>query len=173
MKEAVERLKGRLKKIRTGRANVSLLDGLQVSYYGNLSELSHIASVSCPDAMTLLISPWDQNALKPIEEAIIKSPLGLAPQNDGKSIRLTVPELTEDRRQEIIKNFKKDVEKSRVELRQIRKEMNDSIRAQLKEKAISEDESRDSENEIQNQTNRFIQDVNDLSEKKEKELTQT
>ena len=107
MQKAIERLKDKTKRIRTGRASVSLLDGIIVSYYGNQSELSHIASLSCPDSKTLLVSPWDQNALKNIEEALVKSAIGMAPQNDGKTIRLKVPELTEDRRKEIIRNFKK------------------------------------------------------------------
>ena len=168
---AIERLKEKLKKIRTGRAHVSLLDGLSVSYYGNQSELSHIASISCPDARTLLISPWDQGALKSIEEAIVKSSLGMAPQNDGKSIRLKAPELTEDRRKEIIRHFKKDVEKCRVELRQARQEINTQIRKQLKEKAISEDESKQAEDEIQKQISRFNKQVDEISFQKEQELT--
>lgn len=171
MTTAIERLKEKLKKIRTGRAHASLLDGLNVSYYGNQSELSHIASISCPDARTLLISPWDQGALKSIEEAIIKSSLGMAPQNDGKSIRLKVPELTEDRRVEIIRHFKKDVEQCRVELRQVRQEINTHIRKQLKEKAISEDESKQAEDEIQKQINLFNKQVDEISSKKEQELT--
>jgi len=171
MKTAIERLKEKLKKIRTGRAHISLLDGLNVSYYGSQSELSHIASISCPDAHTLLISPWDQGALKSIEEAIVKSSLGMAPQNDGKSIRLKVPELTEDRRVEIIRLFKKDVEQCRIELRQVRQEINTYIRKQLKEKAISEDESKQAEDEIQKQINLFNKQVDEISYKKEQELT--
>ncbi len=167
----IERLKEKLKKIRTGRAHASLLDGLSVSYYGNQSELSHIASISCPDARTLLISPWDQGALKSIEEAIVKSSLGMAPQNDGKSIRLKVPELTEDRRIEIIRLFKKDVEKCRIELRQVRQETNIQIRKQLKDKAISEDESKQAEDEIQKQINHFNKQVDEISSQKEQELT--
>ena len=169
---ALDRLKEKFKKIRTGRAHVSMLDGLMVSYYGSQSELSHIASISCPDARTLLISPWDQNILKNIEEALIKSSLGMAPQNDGKAIRLIVPELTEDRRQDIIRSLKKDVEKSRVEMRQVRKEAKDQARAKLKEKLISEDENRSIEDEIQKQTDRYIEKVNEMSRQKEKELTQ-
>lgn len=170
MSTALERLKEKLKKIRTGRAHISLLDGLRVSYYGNVSELSHIASISCPSANTLLISPWDQGALKSIEEAIIKSSLGMAPQNDGKSIRLKVPELTEDRRTEIIRHFKKDVEQCRVELRQVRQEINTQIRKQLKEKTINEDESKQAEDEIQKQINQFNKKVDEISSKKEQEL---
>ena len=170
MASALNRLKEKLKTVRTGRAHISLLEGLKVSYYGSDSELSHVASVSCPDARTLLISPWDQSALTSIEEAIVKSPLELAPQNDGKTIRLSVPELTEDRRKEIIRNFKKEVEKTRVELRQVRKEMNDQVRSLLKEKTISEDQSKDTENRIQNQTDRFNKQVDEISCQKTQEL---
>ncbi len=172
MTMAVDRLKDKLKKIRTGRAQVSLLDGLNISYYGSPSELSHIASISCPDSRTLLISPWDQGALKSIEEALVKSSLGMAPQNDGKSIRLKVPELTEDRRIEIVRLFKKDVEKCRIELRQVRQEIITHIRKQLKEKTISEDESKEAEDEIQKQINHFNKQVDAISSQKEQELTQ-
>lgn len=171
MTAAIERLKEKLKKIRTGRAHASLLDGFTVSYYNNQSKLSHIASISCLDARTLLISPWDQGALKSIEKAIINSSLGMAPQNDGKSIRLKVPELTEDRRAEIIRHFKKDVEKCRIELRQVRQEINTQIRKQLKEKTLSEDESKQAEDEIQKQINHFNKQVDEISSQKEQELT--
>ena len=171
MSEVIDRLKERVKKVRTGRAHTSLLDGLVVSYYGNKSELSHVASVSCPDVRTILISPWDQSALKSIEEAIVKSNLGMAPQNDGKSIRLKVPELTEDRRLEIIRHFKKDVEKSRVELRQIRQDLNNDARKKLKEKSISEDESKQAEDVVQKQTDIFNKKIDEISQQKEKELT--
>lgn len=172
MLKAVEHLQNKLKKIRTGRAHASLLDGLTISYYGNESELSHVASVSYPDARTILISPWDQNALKSIEESIVKSSLELAPQSDGKVIRLKVPELTEDRRKEIIRSFKKDLEKSRIDLRQVRKEMNDQIKSLLKEKSISEDDSKNLEDEVQKQTDQFIKQIDELGAQKEKELTQ-
>lgn len=170
MLQITNHLHDRIKKIRTGRAHTSLLDDLKISYYGNVSNLSHVASVSCPDARTVLISPWDQNALKDIEEAIVKSSLGMAPQNDGKVIRLKVPELTEDRRKEIIRNFKKDVEKCRVDIRQIRREMNEQIRSELKQKEISEDEAKSNEDDIQKLTDQFIKQVDDMSHQKEKEL---
>ena len=172
MQFAIDRLKDKIKKIRTGRAHISLLDGIVVSYYGSQSELSHIASVSCPDARTLLISPWDQNALKNIEEAIIKSSIGMAPQNDGKVIRLKVPELTEERRKEVIKNFKKDVEIAKIELRKARQEVNSAIRQLLKEKKINEDECKSTENDVQNHINQFNKQVDEMSLQKEKELTQ-
>ena len=172
MQKAIERLKEKVKRIRTGRASASLLDGVIVSYYGSQSELSHIASVSCPDARTLLISPWDQNALKSIEEAIVKSSIGMAPQNDGKVIRLKVPELTEDRKKEIIRNFKKDVEKTKIELRQVRQEINEQIRKKQKDKEISEDECKNATLEIQKQIDQFNHQVDDISHQKEKELIQ-
>ena len=172
MSLVIGKLKEKLKRVRTGRARISLLDGLVVSYYGNKSEISHVASISCPDVRTILISPWDQGALKSIEEAIVKSSLGIAPQNDGKSIRLKIPELTKDRRIEIIRHFKKDVEKSRVELRQIRQELNNEIRKKLKEKTINEDESKQDEDIIQKQIDYFNKQVDEISQQKENELIQ-
>ena len=172
MQKIIERLKEKVKRIRTGRASVSLLDGIIVSYYGNQSELSHVASLSCPDARTLLISPWDQSVIKNIEEALIKSSIGMAPQNDGKVIRLKVPELTEDRKKEIIRNFKKDVEKTRIELRQVRQEINERIKKAQKDKLISEDERENSMLEVQKQIDQFNHQVDHISLQKEKELIQ-
>jgi ribosome recycling factor len=170
MEKAFQHIQDKVKKVRTGSAHSSLLEGIKVSSYGSEQELKHIASISCPDARSLVISPWDQNTLKDIEAALVKSDLGMAPQRDGKVIRLRVPELTEERREELIRVFKKDVEKSRVEFRQIRKMMNEKVRKALKEKQISEDEAKDTEANIQDMTDRFIKQVNELSEKKQKEL---
>ncbi len=172
MQKAFQHIQEKVQKMRTGPANSSLLEGVKVSSYGSEQELKHIASISCPDARSLLISPWDQNTLKDIEAALIKSDLGMAPQRDGKVIRLRVPELTEERRQELIRAFKKDVEKARVEFRQIRKMMNEKVRKLLKEKEISEDMAKDTENDIQEMTDEFIKKVNELSEKKQQELMQ-
>lgn len=172
MEKALDRLKEKMKQVRTGRAHISLLDGIKVSCYGTDSDLSHVASLSCPDARTILISPWDQNVLKSIEEAIVKSSIGMAPQSDGKVIRLKVPELTEDRRQEVIRSFKKELEKSKVDLRQVRKDIKDQIKNQLKDKSISEDEARSAEDEVQKQTDHFVAQVDELGQQKEKELTQ-
>lgn len=170
MEKAFQHIQDKVKKVRTGSAHSSLLEGVKVSSYGSEQELKHIASISCPDARSLVISPWDQSTLKDIEAALIKSDLGMAPQRDGKVIRLRVPELTEERREELIRVFKKDVEKSRVEFRQIRKMMNEKVRKALKEKQVSEDEAKDTEADIQKMTDRFIKQVNELSEKKQKEL---
>ena len=172
MQNAFQYIQDKVKKMRTGSAHSSLLEGILVSSYGSEQELKHIASISCPDARSLVISPWDQNTLKDIESALIKSDLGMAPQRDGKVIRLRVPELTEDRRQELIRAFKKDVEKVRVEFRQIRKIMNEKVKKALKEKKINEDMAKDVESDIQNKTDQFIKKVNELSEKKQRELMQ-
>ena len=172
MQKAFQYIQDKVKKMRTGSAHSSLLEGILVSSYGSEQELKHIASISCPDARSLVISPWDQNTLKDIESALVKSDLGMAPQRDGKVIRLRVPELTADRRQELIRAFKKDVEKVRVEFRQIRKIMNEKVKKALKEKEINEDIAKDVESDIQNKTDQFIKKVNELSEKKQRELMQ-
>lgn len=170
MQKAFQYIQDKVKKMRTGSAHSSLLEGVLVSSYGSEQELKHIASISCPDARSLVISPWDQNTLKDIESALVKSDLGMAPQRDGKVIRLRVPELTEDRRQELIRAFKKDVEKVRVEFRQIRKMMNEKVKKALKAKEINEDAAKDVESDIQNKTDQFIKKVNELSETKQREL---
>ncbi len=170
MENAFRHIQDKLKKVRTGSAHSSLLEGIKVSSYGQEQELKHIASISCPSARQLLISPYDQNTLKDIESALVKSDLGMAPQTQGKVIRLQVPELTEERRRELIRAFKKDVEKSRVEFRQIRQMMNEKVRKALKEKTLSEDLAKDHEAEIQELTDQFIKKVNELSEKKQEEL---
>ena len=172
MQKTFQYIQDKVKKMRTGSAHSSLLEGVVVSTYGSEQELKHIASISCPDMRSLVISPWDQNTLKDIESALIKSDLGMAPQRDGKVIRLRVPELTEERRQELIRAFKKDVEKVRVEFRQIRQMMNEKVKKALKEKEISEDIAKDIEKSIQNKTDQFIKRVNELSEKKQQELMQ-
>lgn len=172
MEKAFQHIQDKVKKVRTGSAHSSLLEGVKVNSYGSEQELKHIASISCPDARSLVISPWDQNTLKDIESALVKSDLGMAPQRDGKVIRLRVPELTEERREELIRVFKKDVEKSRVEFRQIRKMMNEKVRKALKGKQISEDIAKDTEVNIQQTTDQFIKQINELSEKKQKELMQ-
>ena len=172
MEKAFWHTQEKVKKVRTGSAHSSLLEGIKVHTYGSEQELKHIASISCPSTRSLVISPWDQNTLKDIESALIKSDLGMAPQRDGKVIRLRIPELTEERRQELIRAFKKDVEKARVEFRQIRKMMKEQVKKALKEKKISEDIAKDTEEDIQKMTDQFIEKVNEISEKKQKELLQ-
>ncbi len=170
MENALSAFQNKIKKIRSGLAHASLVEGIKISCYGGEQELKHIASISCPDARTILISPWDAGMLQNISSALVKSDLGMAPLIDKRVIRLKVPELTEDKKKELIKAFKKDVEKSRVECRQIRKMLNEKVRKSLKEKSISEDQKNDFEKIIQETTDQFIKKVNELSEKKQQEL---
>jgi ribosome recycling factor len=159
-----------LKKIRTGKAQVSMLDSVKVNYYGSLSPLSQVASVSCPDAKSFLIAPWETSILKDIESAIIKSDLGMAPMNDGKVIRLKVPDLTEERRKDLAKQVKKVAEDSRVAIRMVRRDANEAVKKALKDKAISEDESKKSETDIQKMTDDFIKKVDQIADEKEKSI---
>ncbi|MBX7230481.1 MAG: ribosome recycling factor [Bdellovibrionales bacterium] len=170
MEKAVSGLLGELKKVRTGRAQVSMLDVVKVNFYGTLSPLSQVAALSCPDARSFLISPWDNSILKEIESAIVKSDLGMTPQSDGKVIRLKVPELTEQRRKDMVKSIKKLVEDGRVAIRMARRDANESIKKAQKDKVMSEDEAKRNETEIQKMTDEYIKKVDKIAEDKEKEL---
>ncbi|WP_413289368.1 ribosome recycling factor [Bdellovibrio sp. HCB337] len=159
-----------LKKIRTGKAQVSMLDSVKVNYYGSMSPLSQVASVSCPDAKSFLIAPWESSILKDIEQALVKSDLGMAPMNDGKVIRLKVPDLTEERRKDLAKQVKKVAEDSRVAIRMVRRDANEAVKKALKDKAVSEDESKKSETEIQKMTDDFIKKIDQIADEKEKSI---
>jgi ribosome recycling factor len=136
MEKTTKALVEELKKIRTGKAQVSMLDGVRVNYYGNLSPLSQVASISCPDAKSFLIAPWESSILKEIESALVKSDLGMAPMNDGKVIRLKVPDLTEERRKDLAKQVKKVAEDSRVAIRMVRRDANEIVKKALKDKTV-------------------------------------
>ncbi len=170
MEKSLQALINELKKIRTGRAQVSMLDNIKVNYYGNLSPLSQVAAISCPDARSFLIAPWESSILKEIEQALIKSDLGMSPMNDGKVIRLKVPELTEERRKDLVKQTKKIVEEARVSVRMARRDANEESKKALKDKVISEDEAKKSELEIQKLTDDYIKKVDTVSEEKEKSI---
>lgn len=170
MNKTINALMDELKKVRTGRAQVSMLDGVRVNYYGTLSPLSQVASVSTPDAKSFMIAPWETSILKEIEQAIVKSDLGLAPINDGKVIRLKVPDLTEERRKDLAKQVKKIAEESRVAIRMARRDANDEVKKALKDKAISEDENKKLEADIQKMTDDFIKKVDQISDEKEKSI---
>lgn len=170
MEKALEALQNELKKIRTGRAQVSMLDNVKVNYYGNLSPLSQVSAISCPDAKSFLIAPWEGSILKEIEMALIKSDIGMTPMNDGKVIRLKVPDLTEERRKDLVKQTKKIVEEARVAVRMARRDANEEVKKLLKEKLISEDESKKSETEVQKLTDDHIKKVDAISEEKEKNI---
>ncbi len=170
MEKSLQSLVSELKKIRTGRAQVSMLDNVKVNYYGSMSPLSQVAAISCPDAKSFLIAPWEASILKEIEQALVKSDLGMAPMNDGKVIRLRVPDLTEDRRKDLAKQTKKIVEDARVSIRMGRRDANEEVKKLLKDKATSEDEAKKSETEIQKMTDDYIKKVDAISEEKEKSI---
>ena len=170
MEKSLQSLQNELKKIRTGRAQVSMLDGIRVNYYGQVTPLSQVSAISCPDAKSFMIAPWEPSILKEIEQSIVKSDIGMAPINDGKVIRLKVPDLTEERRKDLVKQTKKIVEDSRVSIRMARRDANEEVKKLLKDKAISEDENKKSEQEIQKMTDEYIKKVDGLSEEKEKSI---
>lgn len=170
MDKAIVALQNELKKIRTGRAQVSMLDNIKVNYYGNPTPLNQVAALSTPDARSFVIAPWEASLLKEIESSIVKSDIGMTPQNDGKVIRLRVPELTEERRKDLVKNVKKVCEDSRVAVRMIRRDANDELKKALKDKAISEDENKRLTDEVQKVTDDYIKKVDQLAADKEKEL---
>ena len=170
MHKAIEILTVELKKIRTGRAQVSMLDNIKVDYYGNPTPLNQVAALSCPDAKSFLIAPWEVTVLKEIETALVRSDIGMSPQNDGKVIRLKLPELTEERRKDLVKMIKKIVEEARVAIRMARREANNVLKKALKDKEISEDDQKRDSESIQKMTDGFIKKVDDMSSEKEKEL---
>ncbi|MBN8539118.1 MAG: ribosome recycling factor [Deltaproteobacteria bacterium] len=170
MEKALASLANELKKVRTGRAQISMLDNVKVNYYGNLTPLSQVSAVSTPDAKSFLIAPWEAQMLKEIEQAIIKSDLGMSPINDGKVIRLKVPDLNEERRKEMVKNTKKVVEDAKVAVRMARRDANEALKKALKDKAISEDDNKRAETEIQKATDQYIEKVDKMSAEKEKEI---
>ena len=163
-------LQNELKKVRTGKAQVSMLDNIRVNYYGQPTPLSQVAAVSCPDAKSFMIAPWEASVLKEIEQAIVKSDLGLAPMNDGKVIRLKVPDLTEERRKELVKQTKKIIEEARVAVRMARREANEEVKKFLKDKVVSEDEAKRSEADIQKMTDDYVKKVDVVSDEKEKSI---
>ncbi|MFN8792350.1 MAG: ribosome recycling factor [Bdellovibrionales bacterium] len=170
MSKTLNALSEDLKKIRTGRAQVSMLDNVRVNYYGNLSPLNQVASISTPDAKSFVIAPWETSILKEIEQSIIKSDLGMAPINDGKIIRLKVPDLTEERRKDLAKQVSKIAEESRVAIRMARRDANEALKKALKDKAISEDENKKAEADIQKLTDDFIKKVDQVAKEKEQSI---
>jgi ribosome recycling factor len=170
MTGAVETLTREFAAVRTGRASTGLLDTVRVDYYGTPTPVPQMASVSVPDARTLVIQAWEQGQLGAIEKAIMKSDLGLMPVNDGKVIRLTMPTLTEERRKQLARTVHKIAEEGRVAVRNIRREANDKLKAMAREKKISEDEERRGHEQIQKTTDKFIARVDELLKKKEQEI---
>lgn len=170
MDKSIEALAQQLTKVRTGRAQVAMLDPIRVNYYGNQTPLNQVAAISCPDARSFLISPWESPMLKEIEQSIVKSDLGMTPINDGKVIRLKLPDLTEERRKDIVKNMKKVVEDARVAIRMARRDANEEGKKLLKEKKVSEDQEKRFADEVQKMTDDYIKKVDKIAADKEKEI---
>jgi len=170
MQKVVEVFRKRLSHIRTGRASVSLLDGIRVDYYGTPTPLNQVASLAAPEARLITISPWEKSMLGPIEKEILKSDLGLTPQNDGKIIRIPIPELTGERRKELVRLVNKEGEAGKVAIRNTRREYNETIKMLEKEKEISEDESRRLQAKIQEITDEYIKKLGEVVEAKRQEI---
>jgi ribosome recycling factor len=170
MTTAIETVGREFASVRTGRASTALLDTVRVDYYGAPTPVNQVGSISVPDARTLLIQPWEPAQLGAIEKAIMKSDLGLTPANDGKTIRLTMPTLTEERRKQLAKTVHKIAEEGRVAIRNVRREANDKLKVMAKDKKVSEDEERRGHDQIQKTTDRFVAKVDELLKKKEQEI---
>lgn len=170
MEKAITAFKGELSKLRTGRASVSILDIIKVDYYGTLTPLNQISSVSASDPKQIVIQPWDIKAIQAIEKAILSSELGLTPINDGKVVRISIPPLTEERRKELTRVIGKMSEEARVEVRNIRRTSNDELKKAEKEKQFSEDDSKTLQKKIQTVTDEYIKKIDELVQKKDKEI---
>jgi ribosome recycling factor len=170
MQAALDALSHEFASVRTGRASTSLLDVVRVDYYGTPTPISQMASVAVPDARTLTIQPWEAAQLHAIEKAIMKSDLGLTPISDGKTIRLTMPTPTEERRKQLAKTVAKMAEEGRVAVRNHRREANDKLKAMARDKKVSEDDERRGHEQIQKITDRFIAKIEELLKKKEQEI---
>ncbi|MGQ0793492.1 MAG: ribosome recycling factor [Deltaproteobacteria bacterium] len=170
MDKSIAVFEGELAKVRTGRASTAIVDHIRADYYGTLTPLSQLATVSVPESRTIIIQPWDVSAIAHIEKAIRQSDLGMNPTNDGKVIRIAVPALTQDRRRDIVKQIGKQAEEYRVSLRQIRKDINALVKEVEKDKKLPEDEVKKGLAKIQEITDSYIKKINDVLAKKEKEI---
>ena len=167
MGKAIHHVAHELSKIRAGKANPSMLDGIQVAYYGTMSPLNQVSSITVPDARSIFIKPWEKGIIPEIEKAIMAANLGLTPQNDGQQIIIQVPMLTEERRKQLVKQVGQECEHGRISVRTIRKETNEALK---KIKGASEDEVKNAEEEVQKITNEHIEKIDSLMKKKEAEI---
>lgn len=170
MNKRVDGFHGELKTIRAGRANASVLDKVAIDYYGTPTPVQQVGSISSPEPRMLVIQPWDATILKEIEKAILKSEIGIAPQNDGKVIRLVFPPLTEERRKDLVKQVKKYSEEAKVQIRNVRRDAMDSYKAMKKNGEITEDDLGNIEKDIQKLTDKFVKEIDDITADKEKEI---
>jgi len=172
MKKTIEACNREFSEVRTGRASPSLVEGLHIDYYGTLTLLKQIASISIPDARLIVIQPWDPSAIAEIEKAILKSNLGITPTNDGKVVRLGIPQLSKERREELAKVVKEMAEDGRVSLRTIRRDSNEEIKKLHDDKVISEDDRFRTQEQVQKITDKYIEKIDQILKEKEKELTE-
>ncbi|MBE6948362.1 MAG: ribosome recycling factor [Ruminococcaceae bacterium] len=172
MKKTIEVLQTQFAAVRAGRANPAVLDQIRVDYYGSPTPINQIANISAPDPRTLTIQPWDPQTLKLIEKAILASDLGINPQNDGRIVRLAFPQLTEERRKDLIKQVKKYGEEAKVAVRNVRRDAMDAFKAMKKKSEITEDDMKDVEKELQKLTDNYIKEVDKVTAQKEKELSE-
>ena len=170
MQKAVEALKRDLATVRTGRAHPALVEHLQIDYFGTPMPLNQLATIAAPEARLIVIQPWDKNAIAPITKGIQLSDLGLNPQNDGVVVRLVIPELTEERRRELVKQVGQKNEGARVAIRNVRRHIQDELRDLLKAKEISQDAERSSHDDLEKLTHRFVEQADKIGSTKEKEL---
>jgi ribosome recycling factor len=170
MQKSIDALKNDLKKIRTGRASLSILDDIRVDYYGTLTPLNQMASLSTPEGRLIAIQPWDVSVIKDVEKAILKSDLGLTPSNDGKVIRISIPPLTEERRKQLVKVIYKKSEEHKISVRNVRRDTNDLLKSLKKDGEISEDDAFKAQDQVQKITDEHINLIDDVCKNKEKEI---
>ncbi len=170
MNGAIDSLKKDFASLRTGRASLALLDGITVDYYGTQTSLSQVATLGIPESRQITIQPWEQSLIPAIEKAILKSDLGLTPGNDGKTIRINIPQLTEERRKQLVKVVRKRAEEAKIAVRNIRRDTNEELKKTEKEKHVSEDETKRLQEEIQKLTDSYINKIEEALQHKEKEI---
>lgn len=170
MKKTISVYEGNLSEIRAGRANPAILNKVTVDYYGSPTPINQMAGISVPEARLIVIQPWDMSVLKEIERAILASDIGITPNNDGKVIRLNFPELNEERRKEIVKDIRKMSEEAKVAVRQIRRDGIDEFKKMQKESAITEDDLKSAEDSIQKLTDKYVDEIDQITTAKEKEI---
>lgn len=170
MGKSVEALKNELKRLRTGRASLAILDGIKVDYYGTMTPLNQMATLAVPESRLITLQPWDASVIKDIEKAILKSDLGLTPSSDGKIIRISIPQLTEDRRKELVKVVHKVCEEHKVSIRNLRRDSNDLMKSMKKEGEIAEDDAFKAQDRIQKITDEHIKLIDECFTEKEKEI---
>jgi len=170
MGKSIEALENELKRVRTGRASLSILDPIRVDYYGTLTPLNQMASLSIPESRLITIQPWDVSVIKDVEKALLKSDLGLTPSNDGKLIRIAIPPLTEERRKQLVRSIQKKSEEFKIAVRNIRRDSNEMLKSLKKDGEISEDDAFRAQDQVQKITDEHVQLIDDIFKEKEKEI---